>query len=159
MFRSVLRSPAIAGVAALTIAAPAGARDVRTHGLILSAAWARPTPPAAPAGAGYLTIVNKGSRPDRLLAGSSPVVRDVQVHEMRIVDGIARMHPVEGGLVIPAGGTVTLAPGGFHIMLIGPKHPLKTGEHVPVTLRFERAGAVKVSFDVRSTPPADGEAR
>lgn len=159
MFRYALCSSAIAGVAALTIAVPADARNARVHGLAFSAAWARPTPPASRAGAGYLTITNTGAMPDRLLGGGSPVVRDVQVHEMRIVDGIARMHPVEGGLVIPAGGTVTLAPGGYHIMLIGPKHPLKMGGHVPVTLRFERAGAVKVSLDVRSTPPSRGEAR
>ena len=155
MSRSFLRSSAFAGVAALAIIAPAGARQVRHRSIVLSAAWARPTPPAAPVAAGYLTITNNGAQPDRLIGGSSPVVRDVQIHEMRLEGGIARMHPVEGGLVIPAHGSVTLAPGGYHVMLIGPTRRFTSGETVPATLRFARAGAVKVSFAVRADAPSE----
>lgn len=150
---------AFAGVATAALASPAIGRDVRAGSLRLTAAWSRPAPPGAPAGAGYLTITNRGSRPDRLVGGSSSVVERVEVHEMKIDDGVMRMRPVAGGLVIPAGGTVQLAPGGYHIMLIGLKRRVATGGVLPVTLRFQRAGAVAVNFDVRATPPATGAGR
>lgn len=144
---------ASAGLAVTIVAMPATARDVPAHRIKLTGAWTRPTPPAAAAGAGYLTITNAGSRPDRLLGGTSSAVREVQVHQMMIADGVMRMRPVQG-LVIPAGGTVTLSPGGYHLMLIGPNRPFQAGGRIPATLKFERAGAVRVVFDVRMTPPA-----
>jgi hypothetical protein len=60
------------------------------------------------------------------------------------------MRAVEGGLVIEPGKTVTFAPGGRHLMFLGLRAPLKQGEQVPVTLKFEHAGAVKVAFEVQS---------
>ena len=143
-----------AGLALALASTPAFAHTTRAHHLTVAGAWTRPTPPGAAAGAGYLTITNDDAEPDRLVGGTSPAVREVQVHEMRIENGIARMRPVAGGLVIPAHGTVTLAPGGYHVMLIGPKRRLAAGVRVPATLRFQRAGDIKVSFAVRTDPPA-----
>ena len=60
--------------------------------------------------------------------------------------GVAKMGPVEGGLVIPPGGTVELKPGGYHLMFIGLKRQPKQGEKFPATLTFEKAGSVKVEF-------------
>ena len=142
-----------AGAALSLLATPLVARGRHAATLHLAEPWTRPTPPAAPAGAGYLTITNTGSEPDRLLGGTSPAVREVQIHQMKLMDGIMRMRPVAGGLVIPAGGSVRLAPGGYHIMLIGPKRPFVAGATVPATLRFARAGTVKVAFAVRTTAP------
>lgn len=156
MFMSFLARSAIAGVGVALLVTPAAARDTRAGALRLSGAWSRPTPPGAPAGAGYLTIANTGSRPDRLLSGSSSAVERVEVHEMKLTDGIMRMRPVAGGIPLPPGQLVALAPGGYHLMLIGPRKSFVAGGIVPVTLRFERAGSVRVLFDVTMTPPGGG---
>lgn len=140
-------------VSIAVVAEPAASQDVRVGGLQLIGPWARPTPPGAPAGAGYLTIVNKGKLGERLLSGSSAAVQRVEVHEMKIAEGVMRMRPVNGGIPIPSGGSVELAPGGYHIMFIGLKKRLVAGETVPVTLRFERAGTVKVNFRIQMSPP------
>ena len=70
-----------------------------------------------------------------------------------------RMRELDNGLDIPAGATVTLAPGGYHLMLVGLKAPFKAGTRVPVTLVFEKAGSIDVEMDVQamgSTAPAHG---
>jgi copper(I)-binding protein len=100
-----------------------------------------------------LTLSNLGAAPDRLLGGATPVASQVEVHEMSMDGGVMRMRPVSGGLVIPAGGTVALKPGGYHIMLIGLKTPLTAGTMVPLTLRFEKAGLVKLQVPVRPAQP------
>lgn len=143
----------VAGTGILFALAPAFGRDTRAGTLHLTGAWSRPTPPAAPAGVGYLSIVNAGPRADRLLGGTSSAVERVEIHEMKLTDGIMRMRPVSGGVPLQPGKTVTFAPGGYHLMLVGPKQPLVVCGAVTITLRFQRAGAVKVSFDVRATPP------
>jgi copper(I)-binding protein len=66
-----------------------------------------------------------------------------------------RMRPVTGGLVIPPGQTVTVAPGGYHLMMIAPKRAFAVGDHILGTLRFEHAGTVKVDFHVQAAPPKD----
>lgn len=144
---------ALAGVSLALLATPAISRDTRAGSLRLTGAWSRPIPPGAPAAAGYVTITNTGTRPDRLLSATSTAAERVEVHEMKLADGLMRMRPVPGGLALAPGQSVALAPGGYHLMLIGPKKPSVAGGQVPVTLRFERAGAVRVSFDVRMTPP------
>lgn len=144
------------GILAACLALPAAAasgQDVRVGGLRLTGAWARPIPPGAPAGAGYLTIANRGTAADRLLGGSSPAFDRIEVHEMTLTGGVMRMRPVAGGIPIPAGRSIELAPGGFHIMLIGPRQRLVAGGTVAVTLRFQRAGSVKVNFNIRMMPP------
>jgi len=110
--------------------------------------WARATPPSAPAGGGFLKITNTGTAPDRLVSASSPAADIVQVHEMKMDGAVMRMREVEKGLEIPAGGTVTLAPGGFHLMMMGLKGPLKQGTNVPVTLVFEKAGKIEIELSV-----------
>ena len=75
-------------------------------------------------------------------------------------NGVMTMRPVENGLSIPAGQSVTLAPGGYHLMLMDLKGPLKKGDKVPVTLAFEKAGEVKVTLDIEgigATGPTSGQ--
>jgi copper(I)-binding protein len=129
-------------------AAPLRAEDVKAGDLVITQAWSRATPGGAKIGGGYLTIENKGTAPDRLIGGSSDVAGKVVVHEMSMANGVMTMRQLDNGLTIDAGKTVTLAPGGFHLMLMELKAPLKQGQSVPITLTFEKAGAVKVSFDV-----------
>jgi copper(I)-binding protein len=129
------------------------ARDYDVGTLHIGDPWIRATPNAAPTAAGYLTVTNRGRNADRLLGGSSPLAQAIEPHTMSMTGGVMRMRLAEGGLEIAPGATLTLAPGGDHLMLIGPKHPLRAGEHVPATLRFARAGAAKVDFVVEALPP------
>jgi copper(I)-binding protein len=132
------------------LATPSLAHDYKLGALEIGQPWARATPPSAPAGGGFLKITNTGSTPDRLVSASSPAAELVQVHEMKMDGNVMRMREVEKGLEIPAGGSVTLAPGGFHLMMMGLKGPLKQGASVPVTLVFEKAGRVEVEMTVEA---------
>lgn len=109
----------------------------------------RATPSGAPVAGAYLTLRNTGNAPDRLLAIRSPVAREVQMHEVRHEAGIARMRPLPDALPISADSTVTLQPGGMHLMFFGLLQPIKEGTRVPATLQFERTGAIQIVFDVR----------
>jgi copper(I)-binding protein len=100
-----------------------------------------------------LTVTNTGNSPDKLVGGSSSEVDHIEVHEMSLEGGVMRMRPVSGGIAIEPGKTVILQPGGFHLMLIGPKRSFKVGEHIPATLKFEHAGEVKVDFYVQGDAP------
>ncbi|WP_454624411.1 copper chaperone PCu(A)C [Bradyrhizobium cenepequi] len=112
--------------------------------------WSRATPKGGEVAAGYLTIENHGSVPDRLLSVESPVSRKTEIHEMIVQDGIMMMRELEGGLPVPADATLVLAPGGTHLMFIGLKEPLRENQQVPATLTFEKAGRIEFSFDVGS---------
>jgi copper(I)-binding protein len=128
------------------LALPAQAADVMVGHLKISATWARATPKGAQVGGGYLTVTNMGSTPDRLIGGTSAVAKEVQVHEMTMANGVMKMRPVAGGLEIKPGATVTLKPGGYHIMFVGLNRQLKQGEHFKVMLSFAKAGKVNVDF-------------
>jgi copper(I)-binding protein len=143
---------------ALCFASLATAAPVVVQGSIrIANPWVRPNPPGAPTAAGYAAISNLGLAPDRLVAASSPDARSVEVHQMIIAaGGVMQMRPVAGGLQIGSGQTVTLAPGGYHLMLIGPTHAFRVGEVVPMTLTFRHAGAVRVRFQVENAPGGSG---
>ncbi len=143
-----LLSIACAALAAFVSTALARADEVKAGDLVISQAWSRATPKGAKTGGGSLTIENKGTAPDRLIGGSADVASSVQVHEMSMEGGVMKMRPVENGLTIEPGKTVKLAPGGYHLMMMDLKQPLKRGDRVPVTLEFEKAGKVSVSLDV-----------
>jgi periplasmic copper chaperone A len=130
------------------LAAHAGAEEVKAGDLVITQAWSRATPGGAKVGGGYLTIENKGSAADRLIGASTEFAGKVEVHEMSVTNGVMTMRPVENGLAIEPGKTVKLAPGGYHLMLLDLKNPLKQGEKVPLTLQFEKAGDIKLSLDV-----------
>lgn len=111
--------------------------------------FSRATPGGAKVGGGYMTIVNKGSATDKLIAASTSASERVEIHEMKMENGVMKMNEVPGGLSIEGGKSVSLAPGGYHLMFMGLKAPLKEGTKVPVTLTFEKAGKVDVQLDVR----------
>jgi copper(I)-binding protein len=146
---SVARAIAGATMLACFLVAPVRAEDVKAGDLVITQAWSRATPGGARIGGGYLTIENKGTAPDRLLGGSADVADKIQVHEMSMNNGVMTMRQLDQGLTIEPGKTVKLAPGGYHLMMIDLKSPLKQGDQVPVTLEFEKAGKVKLSFDVQ----------
>ena len=111
-------------------------------------AWARATAPGQSVGAGYLALINEGRTEDRLIAITSPVAREAQLHSMMMDGGVMRMRPIEGGLLIPAGGRVTLEPGGVHLMFVALNAPLVSGTTFPVILRFAHAGELRTEFRV-----------
>ena len=140
---------ALAALSAVVIATPVRADDVKAGDLVISQAWSRATPGGAKVAGGFLTIENKGSSPDKLVAVSAEIAGKAEVHEMAMDNGVMKMRPLDKGLVIEPGKTVKLAPGGNHLMLQDLKGPFKEGEKVPVTLQFEKAGKVSVSLDVQ----------
>ena len=150
----------LAALALLLFGAPfARADDVRVGDLVLSNAWSRATPKGASTAAAYLTIINKGAAGDRLVSISSPAAAKAEVHDMRMTDGVMRMRPVSGGLAIGPGETVTLQPGGYHLMLVGLKAPLKPGDKLAATLVFEKAGSTELEFDVKPIGAGGGMGR
>lgn len=143
---------------AATATAPLTAQTVRQGTISIEQPWSRQTAPGQSNGAGFLTIANRGKAADRLLGGTSPAAAKVEVHSMSMAGGVMRMRPVTGGLPIPAGGSIALKPGGYHIMLIGLKAPLAPGASVPVTLRFENAGSIAVRLHVQPVGATGPEA-
>lgn len=121
---------------------------VKVGTLTIKEAWTRETPPNAPAGGAYLTITNTGDVADRLVGGSAAFSNIIEIHDMTMENNVMRMFPLEDGLEIPAGETVTLKPGGLHVMMIGITDPFKEGDTVTITLSFEQAGTVDVEFSV-----------
>ena len=135
-------------LALVTGASAALAGDATIGPMKVEHAWARAS--AGPAnGAAYLTITNTGATADRLIAASGDVSKTAQLHNHINEGGVMKMRPVAAIEVAP-GQTVTLAPGGYHIMLMGLKAPLKQGDSFPLTLSFEKAGAGQVQVDVQA---------
>lgn len=128
------------------LALPAAAHEVTTETLVIDHPYALETPATAMSGAGYMTITNTDSAPDRLLEVRADFPR-VSLHGTETdAQGVTRMIPVEGIEIAP-GETVTLAPGGMHVMFMGlDGDPFEEGERIPATLVFERAGEIEVEF-------------
>lgn len=139
--------------AAVLFATPAFAHNGVIHlgEINISLPFTRATLPNAPVGGGFFTIENTGAEPDRLISATSDVAADTQIHEMAMEGDVMKMRPLTDGLEIPAGETVVLAPGGYHLMFMGLKHPFVEGEKVTVTLTFEKAGSVAVELSVAAT--------
>lgn len=153
---------ALAVVATLLAACSAGATTA-PGGLTAEGAWARNAPKTAGAGAAYLVLKNSGSTPDALVGASSPAAETAEVHETYVVESPmgSAMPGASGGAVmgmrpiarveIPAGGTLELKPGSYHIMLMNLKQELKVGDTVEVTLMFENADPITVTAEVRES--------
>jgi copper(I)-binding protein len=134
----------------LAVAGVATAADVPR----VSNAWARATPPGVTVGAVYLRI-DGGPAPDRLLGASCPRAERVELHAVDRASGMARMRRADG-VAIPAGGRVELAPQAVHLMLLGLESPLRAGETLPLTLRFERGGEAAIEVEVLAATARDG---
>ena len=153
---------AAAAVGLLGLVAPAVAGDMK-HGdgmattevtehmvgdLRLKSPFARATLPNQPVAGAFLMITNTGAEDDVLVGVSSPVSERGEVHEMAMDGDTMTMRELADGLVIPAGETVELKPGGFHLMFMELKQPLVEGETVDVSLEFQKAGTVTIPFAI-----------
>jgi len=135
------------------MAGPAIAKDYKLGDLAIDHPQARATPPKAPVSAGYMTIRNTGSKPDRLVGGTATFAGKVEIHEMKMDGDVMKMRQISGGLEIPAGGEVVLKPGGYHVMFMKLGGQLKAGEKRKATLRFEKAGTIDIEFNVEDIKP------
>lgn len=139
---------ATALAAALTLPVMATAHDIRAGGLLIDHPMAYATAPGTRAGGGYMTISNEGETEDALIGVTADFPK-VMLHRSVEEDGITRMTHVDR-LDIPAGESVDLAPGGYHVMFMGLTEPLEAGTTIPATLVFENAGGVEVVFHVEA---------
>lgn len=143
------RTHLIAAVAAtFALATPVLAEPTVLGPLQIDAPFLRATLPNQPVAGGFMTITNTGDTADTLVAATSPVATRVEVHAMAMDGDVMRMRELVDGLPLPAGETVTLAPGGYHIMFMDLAGPLVAGELAEVTLTFENAGDVTLTAPI-----------
>jgi len=138
----------VLAAALMLMAGPGIAENYKAGAIEIEQPWARATPKGATIGAGYMKITNTGSEPDRLVGGSASFAGRLEVHSMTMEQGVMKMREVKDGLEIKPGETVELKPGGYHMMFVGLKQPLKQGEDLTVTLKFAKAGTVEVKYPV-----------
>lgn len=134
-------------------AVPASAHSYKAGPLEIDHPWTRPAPAGA-TGGGFLIIRNTGATPVTLTSATTPAARSVSIHQTTVTGGIARMSALPAGLQIGPGSTVSLAPGGYHLMLEGLTAPLVAGGRAPLTLNFSGGLAVRVDLNVEVRPPS-----
>lgn len=117
-------------------------------------AWARATPAGARTAAAYLTIVNRGTAVDRVVGASTPVAEKLQIHQETNDNGVMRMRELSS-VTVAEGASVTLKPGGTHIMMIGLKQQLKEGQSFPLTVEFQKAGRVTLQVPIAKVGAMD----
>lgn len=159
----ILTATTVAAVLAPCVLAPrahaaeanaAAAPGAAHNPIAIGQPWARPTPGGASVGVAYMTLTAQGAA-DRLIGIATPAAERAELHETIDDNGVMKMRAVDG-LALPAGHPVALRPGGYHIMLMGLKQALKTGESFPLTLTFQHAGAVTVTVPVATIGGAMG---
>lgn len=121
----------------------------QAQSLMFHNAWSPEAPPVAPVMAGYVQIDNNGDQDIAITGASCPDFNKVEIHDMKHQDGMMRMIK-QDKLVIPAGKQVDLAPGGLHMMLMKPKHPIKNGDKLPVTFQLDNGETAEVNFVVKA---------
>jgi len=142
-----MKSLMIAFALALGSVATANAQNTAPSPIQIMAPWARATAASAANGTAYMTVVNKGTSDDRLVAVSTPIAEMAELHKTAELNGVMKMLPVEA-IEVKAGSKVLLKPGGNHVMLMHLKAPLKDGQTFPLTLTFEKAGKVDITVKV-----------
>jgi periplasmic copper chaperone A len=110
------------------------------------APWTRATPESAKVGGGFMTLTNTGTEPDRLIGGSTEVSGALEIHEIRIVNGVAMMRQVNPGIRLKPGASVVLKPFSHHLMMMDLKQPLAAGQRIKGTLVFEKAGSIDIEY-------------
>jgi copper(I)-binding protein len=136
--------------------ATSGIATFKLGDLTVISPWTRATPGGARIAGGYLKITNNGTTPDRFVGVKSDPTDHVEIHEMSMSDGVMKMRPLPNGLEIKPGETVELKSGGYHLMFMDLKQPLKPGDTFKATLQFEKAGTLDVNFSVRGLGATDG---
>jgi periplasmic copper chaperone A len=123
------------------------AHEYTSNGITVAHPWARATPGGVKIGGAYFEMTAAAGRGDRLIAVRSAVAGNVELHSHIMEGGVARMRRVDA-IAIGAGKSVVLAPGGYHVMLMDLKQPLKEGDLLKLTLVFEKAGEIEIEATV-----------
>jgi copper(I)-binding protein len=145
--RSLTKALALGAALTLAAAGTALAGDATAGNIKITDAWARASAGPAQNGAAFLTVTNGGGEADKLVAAGTDVAATAELHTHLNEGGVMKMRQVPA-IDLPAGQKVTLQPGGYHVMIMGLKAPLKAGETFPLTLTFEKAGKVTVDVAV-----------
>src|SRR5579871_1485685 len=153
----MIRLAAVGAALALRSLPPAMARAPRRASIDVEQPWARATAGATTTGAVYMTIHERSTVPDKLVAATSPVAESIEIHAHTMEDGVMRMRQV-AVVDVTSSTPATFAPGHFHLMLVGLKHRLVQGETFPLSLSFENAGVVEVTVTIEG-PGAMGPGR
>lgn len=124
--------------------------------LVVHGAWIRAAPPNAPVLAGYMTIKNDARLAKVLVRATSPAFASVTLHRTEHVGGVARMSHVPEVSIMPNREFV-FQPDGYHLMLMQPKRPLRTGDRVSIELEFADGSRESVVFAVRDQAVERGE--
>jgi copper(I)-binding protein len=143
------RSAIILLTAALGLFNTAAFAQTDVAALTFDDPWIRGSVPGQKNGAGYLVIDNKSSQAGALVSANSDRAQRIELHTIVREDGVAKMREVQE-IPIPANGSVTLQPGGYHVMFIGLTQPFKEGESIPVMLNFSGEQTTEVSFTVKA---------
>lgn len=125
------------------------AHEYKLGELTIDHPYTRTTPPMAPVGGGFMTITNHGEESATLIGGTAEFAEVVEIHEMEMADNVMKMRRLEKGLEIPAGETVELKPGGYHLMFIKLSEQMKEDDRHKATLKFAKAGEIEVKFVVK----------
>jgi copper(I)-binding protein len=153
-----LKRLAILALGGALLALPAASHEVENGAVTVADQRVRASLGVNPNTAGYAVIRNGAARGDRLLGAACTCAREVQIHVMSTTNGVMRMAPASDGLPVPARGALTLAPGAAHLMILGLTRPVRVGERVTMTLRFQNAGAVQAHFHVVADPSSGDHA-
>ncbi|PWW02042.1 hypothetical protein DFR52_102707 [Hoeflea marina] len=145
---SLFAAALFAAIATLAVPTVAAAHEFKLGDLVIHHPHMKGTPPNAPVSGGYLTIENTGSEADRLVSADTGFAGQTQIHEMSMEGDVMKMRELPDGLEIPAGGSVELKPGGYHVMFMQLKEQMKPGEMRKAILTFEKAGQIEVEFKV-----------
>ena len=135
-------------IAIMALAGSIQAQEAKVGSIKIENAYVRATAPGQPAAGAFMKIENSGTA-DQLVSASSPAAGEVQLHQMSMEGNVMKMGQVKD-IAVPASGSVDLKPGGYHIMLMNIKAPLRAGETVPVKLKFAKAGEVEVKLPVNA---------
>ena len=146
--KNIILTTAILCSTTYTLPALADSHQFSAGSLTIENTFTFATPPGAMTAGGYLTITNTGTEDDTLTCGSASFSKVTQVHEMTMTDGVMKMRHLDQGLKIPAGESVTLKPGGLHMMFMQLTEQLIEGSTLTGTLMFSIAGEVPVEFTV-----------
>ena len=149
MMRAIIALTIAFAVGLAGVAGVASAGEYRIGDLRVEQPWARASATqTAKAGAAYMTLVNLGAGPDRLIRIATPVAKMAGLHNHVMEEGVMKMRPIKAIEVSP-GEPAVLRPGGLHVMLMGLKAPLEKGRRFPLTLVFEKTGTIEIEVTIQ----------
>jgi periplasmic copper chaperone A len=153
-----MKTIATAAALALT-AATAFAQTDRAGDIEVAHPWAAATTETKLTNSAvYMSLTDRGTSADELVAASSPVAQKVQLHVFGVENGVYGMHKVDAIAITPGAASTVLRPGGAHVMLVSLTRPLRAGMTIPLTLTFQNAGSLTIEVPIESRQPAVADA-